>query len=127
MEQILLRLPIFFMISTLHAVSFLRRCGRLFAAAIWDRKVQTCCWSTIVSACAPFITRSMAGFPFCLGSEGDFDRSHFPHCLDEAAVADLFNFSFVMGEKRFRGHQAASCLVFHRYRDGHWRFHAIGT
>ena len=93
-----------------------------FAAAIWDRKVQTLLLVNDRLGLRPIYYTEHGGlFRFASEVKAILTDPNFPHCLDEAAVADLFNFSFVMGEKTlFEDIKLLPASSFLRYRDGHW-------
>ncbi len=102
--------------------SMLDQVAGAFAFALWDRTTQTLLLVTDRLGLRPIYFGEHDGlFRFASEVKGILADPAFPRHLNRAAVADLFHYSFVLGEKTLVQdiHLLPPASVL-RYQHGHW-------
>ena len=102
--------------------SMLDQVAGAYAFALYDQRTQTLLLVTDRLGLRPIYFGEHAGvFRFASEVKGILADPAFPRQLNRAAVADLFHYSFVMGEKTlFEGIHLLPPASVLRYRHGRW-------
>jgi asparagine synthase (glutamine-hydrolysing) len=102
--------------------SILRQVAGAFAFALWDQRTQTLLLVTDRLGLRPIYFAEHAGsLRFASEVKGILADPTFPRRLNRAAVADLFHYSFLMGEKTlYQDIHLLPPASLLRYRQGCW-------